>query len=217
MRRMRLRVVAAVLLYATLPLGASYAQKPIWNDGTALHDAMLHDPAAPVIGDPNGDVTIVEFFDYQCPFCRKMHGELGKLLADDPKIRLVLKDWPIFGDASVQAARVALASRWQGKFAAVHGALLATRGPLDEARIREVARTAGVDLRQLDRDLAERGSEIEALLARNARQASALELDGTPSFFVGPFAAFGFIEPEGLRQFVADARAHAKAAERPKP
>lgn len=178
--------------------------------------AVLHDPDVPVLGNPKGDVTIVEFFDYQCPYCRKLHPDLMRLVAEDGKIRLVLKDWPILTQFSQVAAKLALAARYQGKYAEAHAALMETSGRLDQDKIRAAAVKAGLDLDKVDSDVKTRGPEIAAVLARNAEQADALGLTGTPGILVGPFKVpnLGY---EDLKQAVAQARARSRDARRQSP
>ena len=129
-------------------------------------DDLLHDPNSPVLGNPRGAVTVVEFFDYRCPNCRMMEPRLQELVTQDKSVRLVLKDWPIFGGMSVYAAQVAIAAGWQGKYAPVHGALFTLPRTMDRDAVRNAARKAGVDLAQLDRDLSARGAEIDRILGK---------------------------------------------------
>ena len=105
--------------------------------------ALLDDPDSPVGGNPKGDVTIVEFFDYRCPYCKQVEPALEALLKQDPKLRIVYKEFPILGPASVIASRVALAARDQGKYAAFHHAMMATKGSIDEKVILQVAASVG--------------------------------------------------------------------------
>lgn len=160
------------------------------------------DPNAPVAGNPMGPVTISEFFDYRCPYCRIMQPTLDALLAKDRRVRLVAKEWPIFGGPSVTAARVALASQWQGRYAAVHKALFALPRTMDEASIRKAAASAGVNMARLDRDLATRGKEIDGELAAVDQEARALGFQGTPGFVVGTLVAPGAIPAAGLDDMV---------------
>jgi protein-disulfide isomerase len=128
------------------------------------------------------------------------------VVQDDGKVRLVFKDWPILGPASVTAARVALASRYQDKFIQAHDALIAVNSKLTEARIREVLAGAGIDLDRLDKDLAGNSAAIDAVLARNNDQAAAFEFKGTPSFIVGKFRVPGVLTMAQFGQVIADAR-----------
>lgn len=169
----------------------------------------LDGPGSPVLGNPRGNTTVVEFFDYRCPYCRLMQPKLQELLAGDPQIRLVMKEWPVFGGPSIEAARVALASAWQGKYAAVHEALFAAPMPLDTASIRQAARQAGVDMDRLDRDMAARGGELDRMLADNQAAAHALRLQGTPTFVIGATVVPGALSLDDLKGVIASARAKA--------
>jgi protein-disulfide isomerase len=160
------------------------------------------DPHAPIAGNPVGSVTVSEFFDYRCPYCRMMQPTLDALVAKDRRVRLVAKEWPIFGGASVTAARVALASQWQGKYAAVHQALFKLPRTMDTASIREAATAAGVDMDRLDRDLVAHGREIDAELVTVDHEARALGFQGTPGFVVGTLVAPGAIPAAGLDDMV---------------
>lgn len=160
------------------------------------------DPNAPVAGNPLGSVTVSEFFDYRCPYCRMMQPTLATLVAKDKRVRLVAKEWPIFGGSSVIAARVALAAQWQGKYAAVHDALFKLPRTMDEASIRKAAVSAGVDMTRLDRDLTSRGNEIDAELATVDREARSLGFQGTPGFVIGTSIAPGAIPATALDDMV---------------
>ena len=172
---------------------------------------VLRDPDIPVAGNASGDISIVEYFDYQCPYCRKVEPELRQVVHDDGKIRLIWKDWPILGPVSVTASRMALASRSQGKFIQAHDALIAINSKLTDAKIREALSTAGVDMDRLDRDLASGAGAIDATLARNNDQAAAFDFRGTPSFIVGKFRIPGVITMAQFGQAIADARKAAAA------
>jgi protein-disulfide isomerase len=185
------------------------------NGETVLTEALvLRDPDIPVAGNADGDITIVEYFDYQCPYCRKIAPELQQVVQDDGKIRLVLKDWPILGPVSVTASRMALASKYQDKFLAAHDALIGVNSKLTEPRIRELLAGAGIDIDRLDRDLASNAKAIDAILARNNDQASAFGFNGTPSFIVGKFRVPGVLTMAQFDQAIADARKAAAAAKK---
>ena len=168
--------------------------------------AILEDPVAPRVEPKGYDVTIIEYMDYQCPYCRASHGPLKQLLAADKKVRIIYRDWPIFGLASERAARVAIASQWQGKHTAFHDALMTTTQPLSEAKIRTAANRSGVDWSRLGADLKVHSADIEALLKRNADQAEQLELEGTPGFIIGNVQSFGGMSLVELRAAVSKAR-----------
>jgi protein-disulfide isomerase len=193
----------AMLLGIGLSPGVALGQ----SDDNVLTEALvLRDPEVPVTGNIKGDVTIVEYFDYQCPYCRKLEPELRQVVQDDGKVRLVLKDWPILGPVSVVAARMALASKYQDKFLAAHEALIGVNSKLTEPRIRELLAGAAVDVDRLDRDLVTNAKAIDAILARNDDQARAFGFRGTPSFIVGKFRVPGVLTMAQFDQVIADAR-----------
>ena len=173
--------------------------------------AVLHDPDNPVFGNSDGDIAIVEWFDFNCPYCRKLEPELRQVVQDDGKVRLVLKDWPILGPVSVAAARMALACKYQDKYMQAHDALIGVSSRLTEPRIDEILADAGIDLDRAKHDLVANGKAIDAMLARNNAQAEALGFRGTPSFIVGKFRVPGALTIEQFEQVIADAR-KAKAA-----
>ncbi|MEA2864739.1 MAG: hypothetical protein QOC84_2695 [Bradyrhizobium sp.] len=174
---------------------------------TVLTEALvLRDPDIPVAGNAGGDVTIVEYFDYQCPYCRKIEPELRQVVQDDGKVRLVWKDWPILGEISVIAARMALASKYQDKYLAAHEALMGVNSKLTAPRIRELLAGAGIAVDRLDRDLAANAKAIDAILARNGDQATAFGFRGTPSFIVGKFRVPGVLSMADFERVIADAR-----------
>nr|WP_246389164.1 DsbA family protein [Microvirga mediterraneensis] len=174
-------------------------------------DAILNDPQAPVGGNPKGDVTIVAFFDYNCPFCKKSAPDLERLVKADGKIRLVYKDWPILSPASIHGAQLALAAKHQGKYEQVHHALMGLPGRRSSKEtMTEAVQNSGVDTERLNADLKQHGGEIQALIQRNLDQADALGLTGTPVYLIGPFKASGALSYDQFRKAVADARAQAK-------
>ena len=168
--------------------------------------AVLRDPDVPVIGNPDGDIAVVEWFDYQCPYCRKLEPELRQVVQDDGKVRLVLKDWPILGPVSAVAARMALACKFQDKYQQAHDAMIGVNSKLTEPRIDELLSGAGIDLDRAKRDLADNAKAIDAILARNNEQAEGLGFNGTPSFIVGKFRVPGVLTMEQFGQVIADAR-----------
>ena len=198
----------AVMLGLDIVPGSARAQG---GDETVLTEALvLRDPDIPVAGNAAGDITIVEYFDYLCPYCRKLEPELQQVVQDDGKVRLVLKDWPILGPVSVVAARMALASKYQDKFLKAHEALISVNSKLTEPRIRELLAGAGIDVDRLDRDLAGNAKAIDAILARNNDQATAFGFKGTPSFIIGKFRVPGVLTMAQFDQAIADARKAAK-------
>jgi protein-disulfide isomerase len=168
--------------------------------------SVLHDPDNPVFGNPDGDIAIVEWFDYNCPYCRKLEPELRQVVQDDGKVRLVLKDWPILGPVSVVAARVALACKYQGKYDKAHDAMIGVSSKLTEPRIYELIASAGVDVDRAKQDLATNAKAIDDMLARNNEVAEGLAFRGTPSFIVGKFRVPGVLTMDQFEQVIADAR-----------
>ena len=168
--------------------------------------AFLEDTVAPMVKPTNYDVTIVEYTDYQCPFCRKAHDALTQLVAKDKKVRIIYRDWPIFGSQSQRAARLAIASQWQGKHAAFHDALMKAPRPLTEQSIKAAAGKAGLNWAKLEADLKSRNADVEALLQRNDEQAQMIGLDGTPGFIIGETLYAGGMDLAGLKEAVAHAR-----------
>lgn len=164
------------------------------------------DPASPVLGNPAGKTTVVEFFDYRCPHSRLMQPRVQALVGRNRNVRLVLKEWPIFGGPSVYAAEVALAANWQGRYGTVHAALFALPATMDREAIRRAAQGAGVDLARLDADLAQRGAEIAAMLTKNDTEAKMLQLPGTPGFLIGHDVYFGDLTLGQLESHVKQAR-----------
>lgn len=168
--------------------------------------AFLEDTVAPMVKPATYDVTIVEYTDYQCPFCRKAHDALTQLVAKDKKVRIIYRDWPIFGSQSQRAARLAIASQWQGKHAAFHDALMKAPRPLTDQSIKAAAGKAGLNWAKLEADLKSRNAEVEALLKRNDEQAQMIGLDGTPGFIIGETLYPGGMDLAGLTEAVAHAR-----------
>ncbi|UFX46515.1 DsbA family protein [Bradyrhizobium sp. 41S5] len=176
------------------------------DDNVLTEEQVLRDPDIPVIGNPKGDITIVEWFDYNCPYCRKLAPELRQVVQDDGKVRLVLKDWPILGPVSKVAARMALAAKYQDKFEAAHEAMISVNSRITEPRIAELLSGAGLDMDRLKKDLDTNAKAIDAVLARNNEQAQAFGFNGTPSFIVGKYRVPGVLSIDQFEQVIADAR-----------
>src|SRR5437588_2655076 len=203
-RRELIAVLGASAAMLACAPGFAFSQS---SEETVLTEALvLREPEIPAAGNLNVDITIVEYFDYQCPYCRKVEPELRQVVQDDGKVRLVQKDWPILGPVSVTAARMALASKYQDKFLAAHDALIGVSSKLTEPRIRELLAGATIDIDRLNRDLAGNAKAIDAILARNNDQATAFGFRGTPSFIVGKFRVPGVLTIAEFEQVIADAR-----------
>jgi protein-disulfide isomerase len=168
---------------------------------------ILSLPATPYDGAPAGDVTVVEYLDFNCPYCRKVAVSLRDLMTADRKVRVLYKDWPIFGRVSIYAARATLAAKWQNRYLAAHNILINTPTRLaSEGQIRERLGFAGVDLARLDNDLAAHGDEIDAILARNDAEARALGFEGTPGIVIGDLLIPGALGVDDLQSLVRLAR-----------
>lgn len=173
---------------------------------TPVVRAVLGDPGSPRAGAAHPDVTIVIFTDYQCAICKATDPALDRLLAADPKVRVIFKDWPIRGAVSEAAARTALAADRQGRYRDLHTALMAARGPLDPARIERIAAEAGLDLARLQADRTAHAAAIDTQLAQHRLQAFSLGLQGTPAYLVGPYLIQGGLGDRALAAAVKRAR-----------
>jgi protein-disulfide isomerase len=175
-------------------------------DDVLTEALVLRDPEIPAAGNPDGDMSIVEWFDYNCPYCRKIAPEIQQVVQDDGQVRLVLKDWPILGEVSKFAARMALAAKYQDKYVPAHEAMIGVSSKLTEPRIRELLAAAGIDMDRLNRDAATNAKAIDTILARNNDQAQAFGFKGTPSFIVGKFRVPGILTMAEFEMVIADAR-----------
>ncbi|MCK5444471.1 MAG: DsbA family protein [Rhodospirillaceae bacterium] len=179
---------------------------------TILHTmrpALERNPNDPVIGNPDGDVTVVEFFDYRCGFCKRVFPDIQALLKDDGNIRYVLKEWPILGDASVFASRAALAVWLEqtDRYNDFHVAMMKSKGSLTEARVVSLAGDVGIDTAKMAVDM--KSSRIDEILALNNQLASGLGITGTPGFIFGDTVMPGAISKEVMVEQVAAMRAKA--------
>lgn len=170
----------------------------------ARQNDLLHDPASPVSGNANGDVTLVEFFDYRCGFCKRAAGAVTQLQKEDPKVRIVYKDFPILGEASELAAKAALASTTQGKHQIFHEALLAAKGDVTKEQVLYIATEVGLDAKRLEADMA--NSEWQTVIDRNRALAKELGITGTPGFIAGNELQPGALDLHGLKELVARTR-----------
>jgi protein-disulfide isomerase len=170
----------------------------------SLKKNLVDDPNAPVRGNPSGDVTVVEFFDYRCPVCRQVEPSLQALIKNNRGLRVVEKEFPILGPASVYAARVALAAYKQGKYEQFHDSVVSKNSNFDEATIVKLAGQSGLDLDRVKTDM--NSPAVDAELKRSIQIAKALRLDGTPAFIVGTELVPGATDLETLQALVDKAR-----------
>lgn len=165
---------------------------------------LENDPNAAVIGNPDGDVTIVEFFDYNCGYCRRVFPNVTALIEADENIRVVMREWPILGEESVFAARASLAAREQGKYEEFHNALMGNRGRITESSVMSIAERVGLDTDQLRADM--NSEAVNAHLETSQRLTQALGFNGTPAFVFGDQLVPGAIELDQMRDLVEDIR-----------
>jgi protein-disulfide isomerase len=170
----------------------------------ANRDGLYNDAAAPVGGNPKGDVTLVEFFDYQCGYCKAVLDDLNRAVKDDGKVRFIYKEFPILGPASTTAAKAALAARVQGKYVDVHNALMGFRGRLDDAAIYRLAGGAGVDVERLKKDM--EAPAVTAAIDANLALAEKMGIHGTPAFVVGDELVPGAVRYDELKRLLGATR-----------
>jgi protein-disulfide isomerase len=169
----------------------------------ARQNDLLRDPSSPVSGNLKGDVTLVEFFDYRCGYCKRVAGAVTQLQKEDPRVRVVYKDFPILGEASELAAKAALASKAQGKHQAFHEALLATKNDITRDEVLRIAGEVGLDAKKLDTDMA--NPQWQTVIDRNRALAKDLGISGTPGFIVGTELVPGALDVNGLKDLIARA------------
>lgn len=195
-------LIAIALQCLSLPASAEGIQL-ITAEGQKV---MLAAPGTEPVGAADADVTIVEYFDYNCPYCKKMAPVLEGLLKEDHHVRIVYKDWPILGYVSVYAAKAVLAAQWQHKYRIAHDALINGPRLATTAQVDAALSGVGVNLDTLSKDRANHSAEIDALIERNDQEAHALTLRGTPGIVVGRQILPGIVDFGGLKRLVADAR-----------
>jgi len=171
--------------------------------GDRRHE-VFDDPGTPVGGNPQGDVAIVEFFDYRCPYCKQVEPALQTLVSEDRQLRFIYKEMPVLGPSSVVAARAALAAQRQGKYEAFHTAMMLTKGQISDETVYRVAGSIGLNVERLQNDMA--APEIDRALKANLALADALGIHGTPGFIIGDHIAPGALDLDALKNMVDDAR-----------
>ncbi len=164
---------------------------------------LLHDPASPVSGNPKGEITLVEFYDYRCGFCKKAASAVTEIQKVDSRVRVVYKDLPILGEPSELAAKAALASQAQGKHQAFHEALLASHADMSKETILKIAVNVGLDAKRLEADMAD--PKWQAVIDKNRGLARELGISGTPGFIVGNELVPGWLDLNGLKELIARA------------
>ena len=198
--------VSLMVLFATVACAGVAAAQTYPQVTRSAEIAITRDPGAARIGSRDPEVTIVEYFDYNCPFCRRITPMLRQVVAAGPRLALIYKDWPVLGPASVYAARCALAAGYQGKYLQAHDALLGGPRLTSDAEVQQVLSRAGIDVARMLRDLQGHATEINRVLDRNDDEARALELQGTPGLLIGRTLVAGVVGRAELLRLIAAAR-----------
>ena len=167
-------------------------------------DEVFSDADAPVLGNPKGDVTLVEFFDYRCPYCKAMADQIADVVKSDGKTKLVMKEFPVLGPESVTAARAALAAREQKKYDEFHHALMRLKEPLTDKVLMKTAAEVGLNVDKLKKDMDDQ--KIDTILKNNLKLAHDLNIDATPTFIVGDQIVPGAVPAQGLKQLIEQTR-----------
>lgn len=195
-----------LILLSVLVTGPSIAQADFAQPPAPKREDYYVVGNAPARAPKGANVTVIYFFDYQCPACRRFHNDVRTVFAADPKLRIIYRDTPIFGQRSLNAARAAIAAKYQGRHDAFHHALMTQPLPLDDDAILAAAKRAGIDWPRLHRDLATYGKAIDAQIAQNQNLSEAAGISGTPAFIVGETLSDGALDARTLRAEIADAR-----------
>lgn len=199
-----LAAVAAGLLFAAAPSAAGDA---LVAPGALIEKEDFFKPGiAPQIAPRGHDVTVVYFFDYACPQCRRYTPDVERVMREDRRLRWIYRDVPEISPLSRVAARVAIAAQWQNRHHAFHRALMLSQGRLSERSIRAAADKVGLDWARLQRDLKARGRAIEDQIDRNLELSAEAGFRGTPAFIVGDVQADGVLNYAALKAEIADAR-----------
>ena len=175
---------------------------------TANANLIFNSPRGVTVGNKDGDVTFVEFFDYNCGYCKKAMTDMVEIMKDDPKLKVVLKEFPVLGPASVEAAQVAVAVRMQDptgkKYLDFHQKLLSGRGQADKARSMAAAKEAGLDMARLEKDFS--SPEVRATIEENFKLAESMGMNGTPSYVIGKQVIIGAVGIDALKEKISNAR-----------
>ena len=209
-----MRILASLFLGLALlaaPAGASGRRQAVAEVSAAGMAQILAPPQMPGLGSARASIILVEYMDYNCPSCRGMAPDFQRLVKTDSDVRVLFKDWPIFGPVSTYAARAALAAQYQGKYLIAHQALLSTPDRLSSVpQIRQALRHAGINLKRLDVDLKEHDAAINGTLARIRAEARGLGLQGTPGLIVGDLFVPGAVDFADLQKLIAIVRNQAR-------
>ncbi|MCW9033863.1 MAG: DsbA family protein [Rhodospirillales bacterium] len=167
-------------------------------------DLLLNDPSSPVLGNPNGDVSLVEFFDYRCGYCKRVFPSVMKLLKDDGNIKYIVKEFPILGPESVYASKAALAAHEQGKYLEMHVALMEVPGGMSNSKIISIAKSIGLDTDKLKKDM--ESDKVKEAIGKTHMLAQSLGISGTPAFVIGEEFIPGAIGIDKMKELIQTAR-----------
>lgn len=184
------------------------AQKSAEEKLKEYKDKLTKSPDLPFTGNPEGDVTVVEFFDFNCGYCKKAFEDVTKVLEEDKNLKIVFIDMPILSDKSQLMAKMAMAAHKQGKYFEAHAALMNYRGTQSEENYLNALKDAGLDIEKIKADMA--GADIDMTIQKHLKIANELNIRGTPGFIVGDQLHPGYIGLDGLKMAIQDARAGAK-------
>jgi protein-disulfide isomerase len=201
------RVVSLLLtqaLFVGFPAVVSAQSPPLIS--SQMQKQILAEPGAPTLGAVGADVTVVEYFDYNCPFCKALAPAFRPLIDKDHAAAVLYKEWPVFGGVSIYAAQSALAANYQGKYLQAHDALMSAPRLADNKQVETALRGAGIDMVQLQKDLITHRAAIDKLLMRNDTEARGLGLRGTPGILVGRRPVSGIADLTALQSAVAVSR-----------
>ena len=197
-------LLAAQTIALVLPSVANAQTPPPIS--AEVQKRILHEPGAPSMGSTTADITVVEYFDYNCPFCKALAPAFHPFIERDHAAAVLYKEWPIFGGVSVYAAQSALAANYQGKYLQAHDALISAPRLGENSQVDEALRSAGIDMARLKQDLIAHRASIDALLMRNDAEARSLGLRGTPGVLIGRQRVSNLSDLAGLQAAVAAAR-----------
>jgi protein-disulfide isomerase len=185
------------------------ANKAAETTAKQLIESLKADKSVPVVGNPKGDVTVVEFFDFNCGYCKKAFEEIQSLMKDDKNVKIVLYDMPILGPESMEASKWALAAEKQGKYFEFHTALMNHAGGKDESALKQIAEDTGLDVEKMLKDKA--SPDIEAQINKHLMTAQSLGIQGTPGFLINEKVFRGYIPYDVMKDAIKAARESAKA------
>lgn len=199
-------ITRRTILTSGLALGAFSLFSSRLAFGQMTKEEVFNDKDAPFLGNPKGDVTVVEFFDYQCPYCKKGYPMVRKVIERDGNVKLVMKDWPIFGEVSIFAAQAVLGAAEIGKYEVAMDALMTTRSRLTHEEVESILTGAGLSMSDIAASVNTHTAKISGLLDRNYAQATAFNFAGTPAYVIGSSLYPGVLDEKGLVDAIARAR-----------